>query len=80
MEETIHHQLANKITSSYTALDYSMVVAEVSTLSQEEAQLSLDWLSSPAPRSTSIPSFIQRIFFSNNLLSLLRSNLGYGSF
>lgn len=80
MEETVYIQLVDKIMSRYPALDSFRVEAEISPLSQEEAQRCLDWLNSPSPISTNIPSVIQRLFFSTNLVSLLRSNLGYGSF
>lgn len=80
MEETIYHQLVDKITSRWSGLDFSMVVAEVSVLSQEEVQLSLDWFNNPLSKDTEVPFFISKYLVNASVVSLLRSNIGYGCF
>ena len=80
MEETIYVQLTDKITSRWSDLDYSIVAAEVVLLSEEEAQISLDWLNNPLSEYNHAPFYIRKYLHSFSIVSLLRSNLGYGSF
>lgn len=80
MEETVYVQLINKMMSRWNGLDYSIVAAEVISLSEEEAQLSLDWLNNSLTEDNNTPSYIQKYLHSFSMASLLRSNLGYGSF
>lgn len=80
MEETVYVQLINKMMSRWNGLNYSIVAAEVILLSEEEAQLSLDWLNNSLTEDNHTPSYIQKYLHSFSMVSLLRSNLGYGSF
>ena len=80
MEETVYVQLIDKLTSRWSGLNYSIVAAEVVLLSEEEAQLSLNWLINPLSEYSQPPSYLRKYLYSFSMVSLLRSNLGYGSF
>lgn len=80
MEETVYIQLINKIMSTWDGLDYFTVAEEVVLLSEEEAQLSLSWLNNYHQRDNQAPALIRKYLHSFSMVSLLRSNLGYGSF
>lgn len=80
MEETVYIQLINKIMSTWSGLDYSTVAEEVLSLSKVDAQLSLDWLNNPFLEYNQAPAYIRKYLYCFSTVSLLRSNLGYGSF
>ena len=80
MEETVYVKLIYKMMSTWSGLDYSKLSSEVVLLSEEEAQVSLDWLNNPLSEDNHAPSYIRKYLHSFSLVSLLRSNLGYGSF
>lgn len=80
MEANVKIQLINKIMSTWTGLDYSTVAEEVLLLSKVDAQLSLDWLNNPSLEYNEAPSYLRKYLYRFSTVSLLRSNLGYGSF
>lgn len=80
MEANLKIQLIDKIVRTWNGLDYSTVAEEVLLLSKEEAQLSLDWLNNYPQRDNEAPAYIRKYLYSFSMVSLLRSNLGYGSF
>jgi hypothetical protein len=80
MEETVYVQLINKITKTWNGLDYSIVAAEVLLLSEQEAQLSLNWLNNTLSEYNQAPSYLRKYLYCFSTVSLLRSNLEYGSF
>ena len=80
MEETVYDSLIDKIMSTWNGLDYSKVATDVLRLTKEDAQLSLDWLNNPFSEYNQAPSYLKKYLYSFSMVSLLRSNLGYGSF